>query len=98
VQVGLAVVGSQARVWVSDQGPGLPAAEQERIWERFHRAQGVEVQYGTGVGLGLGLSISRTIIEHHQGQVGVESAPGKGSTFWFMLPLICEEPGERMVG
>ena len=98
MQVGLEVTESQARVWVRDQGPGLSAAEQERIWERFYRAQNVEVQYGTGVGLGLGLSISRTIIEHHQGQVGVESAPGKGSTFWFSLPLASEEQSEQGSG
>ncbi len=77
---------------VRDAGPGIPAKEQERIWERFHRAQGIEVQSGTGVGLGLGLHISRTIIEQHQGQVGVQSAPGQGSTFWFSLPLAPPEP------
>jgi signal transduction histidine kinase len=76
-----------AIVWVRDQGPGLPAGEQALIWERFHRVPGVEVQSGSGVGLGLGLHISRTIIEAHQGQVGVQSTPGAGSTFWFMLPL-----------
>jgi signal transduction histidine kinase len=38
-------------------------------------------------GLGLGLAIARAIIEQHQGQVGVESAPGHGATFWFTLPL-----------
>lgn len=77
-----------ARVEVRDEGPGLPLDEQSRIWERFHRVQGVEVQSGTGVGLGLGLHISKTIVEHHGGQVGVESAPGKGSTFWFTIPLL----------
>jgi signal transduction histidine kinase len=81
VAVGLQVDDQQARVWVRDEGPGLPPQEQERIWERFHRAPGIEVQSGTGVGLGLGLYISRTIIEQHQGQVGVQSAPGQGSTF-----------------
>jgi signal transduction histidine kinase len=87
VVVGLDTAGHQARVWVRDQGPGLPPEEQARIWERFHRVKGVEVQSGNGVGLGLGLYISRTIIEHHQGRVGVESSPGQGSTFWFTLPL-----------
>jgi len=87
VVVGLDVTGHEARVWVRDQGPGLPPEEQARIWERFHRVEGIEVQSGTGVGLGLGLHICRTIIERHQGQVGVESAPMQGSTFWFTLPL-----------
>jgi signal transduction histidine kinase len=86
VEVGLSVDTWQARVWVRDEGPGLPPEEQERIWERFHRASGIEVQSGTGVGLGLGLHICRTIIEWHEGHVGVESRPGVGSTFWFTLP------------
>ncbi len=94
VEVGLDLEEGQARVWVRDQGPGLPPDEQERIWERFHRVKGIEVQSGTGVGLGLGLHICRTIIQRHQGQVGVESAPGQGSTFWFTLPL-GGEPEER---
>jgi signal transduction histidine kinase len=87
VAVGVQVAEQQARVWVRDAGPGLPTQEQERIWERFHRVKGIEVQSGTGVGLGLGLHICRTIVERHQGQVGVESAPGEGSTFWFTLPM-----------
>jgi signal transduction histidine kinase len=82
----------QARVWVRDEGPGLPPDEQEHIWERFHRAQGIEVQSGIGVGLGLGLHICRSIIEQHHGQVGVQSAPGQGSTFWFSLPLGAQQP------
>lgn len=87
VAVGIGLDSQQARVWVRDKGPGLPAQEQERIWERFHRADGVKVLSGTGIGLGIGLHICRTIVERHQGQVGVESAPGEGSAFWFSLPL-----------
>ena len=97
VVVGIEVAGQQARVWVRDQGPGLPPEEHERIWERFHRAKGIEVQSGTGVGLGLGLHICRMIVERHQGQVGVESSPGQGSTFWFTVPVNCppDENPER---
>ncbi|HKF36184.1 MAG TPA: HAMP domain-containing sensor histidine kinase, partial [Ktedonobacteraceae bacterium] len=87
VLVGLDVVDHQVRVWVRDQGPGLPKEEQAQIWECFHRVQGIEALSGNGDGLGLGLHICRIIIEHHQGQVGVESTPGQGSTFWFTLPL-----------
>jgi signal transduction histidine kinase len=87
VEVGVRVEAQQARVWVRDQGPGLPAEQQARIWECFHRAPGIQVQSGSGVGLGIGLYLSKIIIERHQGQAGVESAPGQGSTFWFTLPL-----------
>jgi signal transduction histidine kinase len=86
VEVGVQDGEGQVGVWVRDEGPGLPPEEQQLIWERFHRARGVEVQSGTGIGLGLGLYICRTIIERHHGEVGVESVPGKGSTFWFTLP------------
>ncbi len=87
VEVGVEAEPRQTRVWVRDQGPGLPPQEQEHIWERFHRAKGVVVQSGTGVGLGLGLYISRIIVERHRGQIGVDSTPGQGATFWFTLPL-----------
>lgn len=91
VQVGILVEEQQAYVWVRDLGPGIPPEEQHRIWERFHRASGVEVQSGSGVGLGLGLYISKRIIEGHGGNVGVQSIPGHGSTFWFTLPLLKAE-------
>jgi len=96
IAVGIEVNGQQACVWVRDEGPGLPTEEQERIWERFHRASGIVVQSGSGIGLGLGLHICRTIIERHHGQVGVESAPGQGSTFWFTVPLASQEAAAMM--
>ncbi len=92
VQVGLDVEGQQARVWVRDQGPGIPPEEQAHIWGVFHRVPGIEVQSGSGIGLGLGLHISKTMIERHQGTVGVESSAGQGSTFWFTLPLADAAP------
>jgi signal transduction histidine kinase len=76
-----------ARVWVRDGGPGLPAAEQARIWERFYRVPGLGHQDGASEGLGLGLHISRGLVERHGGQVGVVSTPGEGALFWFTVPL-----------
>jgi signal transduction histidine kinase/PAS domain-containing protein len=87
VDVDVEVETTKALVSVRDQGPGLQEAEQERLWQRYYRVPGIEVQSGTGVGLGLGLTIVRQIVELHAGEVGVESAPGRGSTFWFTLPL-----------
>ena len=87
VEVTLSVEGQIARLSVRDDGPGLSDSEQEHVWERFYRVPGIEVQSGSREGLGLGLHISRTIIERHQGQVGIQSSPGQGSTFWFTLPL-----------
>jgi PAS domain S-box-containing protein len=77
-----------ARVAVGDRGPGLPEAEWARVWEPFHRAPGVTA-CGEAVGssMGLGLHICKAIVEAHGGQVGVESEVGRGSTFWFRLPL-----------
>jgi len=86
VSVRLEVTGTVARVSVRDQGPGLTLEQQQRVWERFYQVAAPGHQ-GPDGGLGLGLAIARAIIEQHHGQVGVESAPGQGATFWFTLPL-----------
>ncbi|RAQ96969.1 sensor histidine kinase [Thermogemmatispora tikiterensis] len=90
IEVSIECEECQARVSVRDQGPGLPLAEQRRIWERFYRVPGVQAQGSASPGLGLGLHICKTIIERHQGSVGVSSQPGAGSTFWFTLPLLTD--------
>jgi signal transduction histidine kinase len=71
---------------VHDDGPGIPPASQQHLFEKFYRAPTV-----TGVGgTGIGLSISKGLVEAHGGQIRVESAPGKGTTFRFTLPLAAE--------
>jgi PAS domain S-box-containing protein len=82
--------GEYIRVLVSDAGPGIPTEEQDHIWERFYRIEGIKPQDGEIPGLGMGLYLSRVIVEQHGGQVGVESRVGEGSTFWFTLPMYHE--------
>lgn len=87
VVVSVQVEQEQVRVTVCDKGPGIPLAEQQRIWERFYRVRNIRIQSGTESGLGVGLYLCRTIIERHNGHVGVVSQPGQGAAFWFTLPL-----------
>ena len=87
VTVGLAgaeAAGTMARLWVADAGPGIPAAEHGKIFERFYR-RGSELRRETQ-GVGIGLSIVKHIVEAHGGRVRVESAPGRGSRFTLELP------------
>ncbi|HEU5378319.1 MAG TPA: HAMP domain-containing sensor histidine kinase [Ktedonobacteraceae bacterium] len=88
VHIGLTIQEDVARVWVRDQGPGISEEAQTQMWQRFQQVEEVPVLSGSGKGLGLGLYICQTLIEQHQGAVGVESTPGEGSTFWFTLPMI----------
>jgi signal transduction histidine kinase len=87
VVVRVEVKDQTVRVAVEDKGPGIPTEQQQYIWQRFYKVPGIRARNGSGTGLGLGLYICRTLIEYHGGQVGVESEAGRGSTFWFTLPL-----------
>jgi two-component system phosphate regulon sensor histidine kinase PhoR len=69
---------------VSDDGPGVSAADQARIFERFYKADRTRT---AGGGTGLGLAIARHVIGQHGGRIWVESEEGSGSTFTFALPL-----------
>jgi signal transduction histidine kinase len=74
--------GGVVRFEVSDTGEGIPREYQERIFEKFFRVPGMR-----SGGVGLGLYISREIVQAHGGEMGLESEPGKGSRFWFTVPL-----------
>ena len=67
--------------YVSDTGIGIPAGEQDKIFDRFTKLDH-EVP-----GTGLGLTLSQTIVQNLGGEMGVESEVTKGSTFWFILPF-----------
>ena len=79
-----------ARFWVRDNGKGISPDNQMHLFNQFTRLDQVRAE-----GHGLGLSIVARIIEKLGGEVGVESFPEQGSTFYFTLPLVYEEPPTR---
>ena len=76
--------GAQALLSVRDEGIGIPAADRERIFDRFHRAPNVQ---GRADGTGLGLTSAAQLVRQHGGTIAVESEEGTGSTFTVRLPL-----------
>lgn len=77
--------GAMAEISVLDTGIGIEPAAHQRIFEEFRQASDkISQTYG---GTGLGLSIARKLVELQGGQMGLESQPGKGSRFWFTLPI-----------
>lgn len=84
VNISLSKKGNKARVEVQDFGIGILPEQQARIFSRFYRVDELAAHIS---GLGIGLYISKEIITRHNGQLKVTSEPGKGSTFWFEIPL-----------
>jgi signal transduction histidine kinase len=78
--------GDHIRIAVKDQGPGIPSEEQDHIFRAFYQADGSSTRRHGGMGLGLAL-VSR-LLEAHSTRVYLESEVGKGSTFYFELPII----------
>jgi signal transduction histidine kinase len=76
--------GAFVRLGVGDQGVGIPAAEQQAVFQKFVRGAGAK-RAGIG-GVGIGLALVRQIVEAHGGTVQVESEPGRGSTFTLVIP------------
>jgi two-component system heavy metal sensor histidine kinase CusS len=87
--------GRTISIAVADTGPGIEAAELERIFEPFHRVRG---EAAAGPGAGIGLALVREIARAHGGDVSVASAPGRGSRFSVQLPVAAtaEAPGREL--
>ena len=89
VRIDAAAVDGAIEVSVSDTGPGIAAADQDKIFEEFRQAEGSSAQRKGGTGLGL--AIAKRIVEMHGGKIWVESEIGKGSKFTFTLPTDSEQ-------
>jgi len=84
VVLGAEAGGGEIRFAVRDSGIGIPREDVQRIFERFYRVD----KSRAGSGTGLGLSIAKHIVEAHGGKIWAESIEGRGSTFYFSIPLI----------
>lgn len=72
------------RISVEDTGPGVPTERQEEIFDKFRQLDGSATRQHTGTGLGL--TITRELVHLMGGEIGLESVPGRGSTFWLSSP------------
>ncbi len=87
VRVSVTCTTDQVTVSVQDRGPGIPAADQARVFERFYRADKSRVRdSNSAAGAGLGLAIAQTLVEAHGGYITLESREGQGTTVRFTLP------------
>jgi signal transduction histidine kinase len=85
ILISIEKINGMAKVSVTDQGPGIPADKQRFLFDRYYRVDNSGSQY---TGLGLGLYICAQIIKVHNGEIGLDSEIGKGSSFWFTLPMV----------
>lgn len=83
ISLGVGPEGNMLQIWVEDNGPGIPAAEHERIFDKFSRLRLSDSTRG----MGLGLAYCRLAVQAHSGKIWVESEPGLGSRFIFLLPI-----------
>ena len=80
---------------VTDNGPGIPAEDHERIFHVFRRSPSTATAAVTGKGVGL--AVVKTVVANYEGRVWVQSAPGNGSTFYVALSVFSTEgPQERL--
>jgi PAS domain S-box-containing protein len=87
IEVGAKRDGEWVQFWVQDNGPGIPFADQDRIFDKFTRLKGKDGPSG----LGMGLAFCRLAVQGHGGKIWVESKPGHGARFLLALPVAIQE-------
>jgi len=87
VEVGAQAEDNWLHIWIKDNGPGIPPAEQDRVFDKFTRLRGK----GKPGGLGIGLAFCRLAVQGHGGRIWVESDGSKGSIFHFTFPVATQE-------
>jgi PAS domain S-box-containing protein len=90
IEITLTREGGNVRVAIKDRGPGIPEEFRGRIFQRFSQADSTTTRNHSGSGLGL--FISQQIIEHMHGGIGFDTETGKGTTFFFTLPIVAKPP------
>jgi len=87
LETGARQEGDWVHMWVKDNGPGIPAADQDRIFDKFTRLRGTNKPGG----LGIGLAFCRLAVQGHGGRIWIESEQGRGAAFHFTFPVATEE-------
>jgi signal transduction histidine kinase len=95
VNVTAAVEGDFVKVSVVDHGIGIPSSVMGHLFHKFYRSHRSRE---TVAGTGIGLYITKAIVESHGGSVGVKSAEGQGSTFWFTVPIYVTVKDKLLAG
>jgi signal transduction histidine kinase len=87
IEIGAKEEAEFVHIWVKDNGPGIPVAEQDYIFDKFTRLHG----NNKSAGLGIGLAFCRLAVLGHGGRIWVESEPGNGAVFHFTFPIATDE-------
>jgi signal transduction histidine kinase len=87
LEVGAREDGDWVHIWIKDDGPGIPPAEQDRVFDKFTRLRGKNKPGG----LGIGLAFCRLAVHGHGGRIWVESESGNGAIFHFTFPVATRE-------
>jgi signal transduction histidine kinase len=95
IKVTLTAAQDMVKVEVTDNGPGVPNELRSKLFTKFYRAERSMISGARGTGLGL--FISKTIIQLQQGEIGIEPDTGKGSTFYFTLPVYKAEKHDKLI-